>query len=75
MAYTSIVSTVVANANDQANSPIKIKEHHCVKSVRLWSYSTPYLSVFCPNEEKHGPEKTLYLDFFQVVQKTMFFKD
>ena len=54
VAYTSIVSTVVANANDQANSPIKIKEHHCVKSVRLWSYSGPYFPSFRLNTERYG---------------------
>ena len=49
--------------------------------VRIFPHSdwirrdTSYLSVFCPNAEKHGPEKTPYLDSFQVVQKTMFFKD
>ena len=44
---------------------------YCVKSVRIRSFSgryfpafglkmyldTPYLSVFSPNAEKHGPEK------------------
>ena len=28
---------------------------------------TPYLSVFSPNAGKYGPEKTLYLDTFQVA--------
>ena len=28
---------------------------------------TPYLSVFCPNTGKYGPEKTPYLDTFHAV--------
>ena len=37
---------------------IKNCKYHCVKSVRIWSYSgphsTPYLSVFSPNAGKCG---------------------
>ena len=36
---------------------------YCQTSKR----DTPYMSVFSPNEEKHGPEKTPYLDTFQAV--------
>ena len=28
---------------------------------------TPYLSVFSPNAEKYGPEKTPYFDTFHAV--------
>ena len=27
----------------------------------------PYFPVFCPNTEKYGPEKALYLDTFHAV--------
>ena len=30
-------------------------DSHCVKSVRIRSYSGPYFPVFCPNAEKYGP--------------------
>ena len=30
---------------------------------------TPFLSVFSPNAEKYGPEKTAYLDTFHAVLK------
>ena len=29
---------------------------HCVKKVRIRSYSDPYFPVFSPNAEKYGPE-------------------
>ena len=29
---------------------------HCVKKVRIRSYSDPYFPVFSPNEGKYGPE-------------------
>ena len=29
---------------------------HCVRSVRIWSYSGPYFSVFSLNAGKYGPE-------------------
>ena len=31
-------------------------DSHCVKSVRIRSYSGPYFSVFSPNAGKCGPE-------------------
>ena len=31
---------------------------------------SPKISVFSPNTEKYGPEKTPYLDSFHVVQQT-----
>ena len=38
----------------------KLAHIHCVKTVRIWSYSGPYfpayLSVFSPNAGKWGPE-------------------
>ena len=44
--------------------------------VRIFPHSdgirrdTLYLSVFSPNAEKHGPEKTLYLGTFYAVYPT-----
>ena len=29
---------------------------HCVKSVRIWSYSGPHFPVFSPNAGKCGPD-------------------
>ena len=34
----------------------RIRTSHCVKSVRILSYSGPYLSIFSPNAGKCGPE-------------------
>ena len=31
-------------------------DSHCVKSVRIRSYSGMYFPVFSPNVEKYGPE-------------------
>ena len=31
---------------------------HCVKSVQIWVFSGPYLSVLSPNTGKYRPEKT-----------------
>ena len=38
---------------------------HCVKSVRIRSYSGPYLSVFCPNAGTYGPNNSEYGHFLR----------
>ena len=40
---------------------------HCVKSVKIRSFSGPYFPVFSLNTGKYGPEKTPYLDTFHAV--------
>ena len=40
---------------------------HCVKSVKIRSYSGPYFPAFSPNVGKYGPEITPYLDTFHAV--------
>ena len=45
---------------------------HCVKSVRIRSFSGPYFPVFTPNAGKYGPEKTPYLDTFHAVRRLFF---
>ena len=41
-----------------------------MKSVRIWSFSGPYLSVFSPNAGKYGPEKLLiWTRFTQCTYK------
>ena len=41
------------------------EQSHCVKSVRIWSFSGLYLPVFSPNTGKYGPEnpriRTLFM--------------
>ena len=45
--------------------------------VRIFRYLdwiqgfTPYISVFCPNTGKYGPEKTPYLETFHAVLEDM----
>ena len=41
------------------NSIIESYGHnwHCVKIVRIWSFSGRYFPVFSPNAKKYGPEK------------------
>ena len=46
--------------------------NHCVKSVQLRSFSGPYFLVFGLNTGKYGPEKTIYLEGFHVVIKSIF---
>ena len=43
---------------------VSLNTERCSVSLRI---DTPFLSVFSPNAGKHGPEKTQYLDSFQVV--------
>ena len=31
--------------------------YHCVKGVRILSFSGPYFPIFSPNAGKYGPEK------------------
>ena len=31
--------------------------YHCVKDVRILSFSGPYFPIFSPNAGKYGPEK------------------
>ena len=47
---------------------------HCVKSVRIRSFSGlyfpafgQYTKIYCPNAGKYGPEKISYLDTFHAV--------
>ena len=40
------------------------KISHCVKSVRVRSFSGPYFSAFNPNTGKYGPEKLQVLTLF-----------
>ena len=42
-----------------------------MKSVRIRSFSGPYFPVFSPNAGKYGPEKTPYLDTFDVVEASI----
>ena len=41
--------------------------YHCAKSEVSLEVSTKYLFVFSPNVGKYGPEKTPYLDNFQIL--------
>ena len=41
------------NINDIENQ----LNEHCLKSVRICSFSGPYFPVFSPNAGKYGPEK------------------
>ena len=39
-----------------------------MKSIEIRSISGPYFTVFSPNTENNGPEKTLYLKNFHAVK-------
>ena len=39
----------------------------CGPYFPAFGLNTEYLSVFCPNAGKYGPEKTPYLDTFHAV--------
>ena len=43
------------------------KRFHCVKSIKIWSFSGRCFPVFGLNIWKYGPEKTPYLDTFHAV--------
>ena len=53
----------------------KFADSHCVKIVKIRSFSGPYFPIFRlstkrykdPNAGKYGPEKTPYLDLFHTV--------
>ena len=48
---------------------LRMPENTDQEKLRIWTLSrdTEYLSVFSPNAEKYGPEKTPYLDTFHAV--------
>ena len=33
------------------------EKYHCVKRVRIWSFSSLYFPAFSPSARKYGPEK------------------
>ena len=47
--------------------------NHCVKSVRIWSFSGPHFPTFGLNTGKYGPEKlrtqTLFTQLIYVALK------
>ena len=44
-----------------------LTQFHCMKSIRIRSYSGPHFPVFGLNTGKYGPEKTPYLRTFHAV--------
>ena len=48
---------------------------HCIKSVRIWSYSGPYFPAFGPNTERYGVSydentlKSLRINVFTELKK------
>ena len=61
-----LLNGCICNYKNLANKnmfKVETYSDYCQTSKR----DTPYMSVFSPNGEKHGPEKTPYLDTFQAV--------
>ena len=67
---TNILNLVIQKfSNFIARSKVENFSYRFIVESLLFISNIPeYLSVFCPNEWKYGPEKTPYLDTFRAVQ-------
>ena len=44
---------------------------HCVRSVRIRSFSSPYFPAFSPNAGKYGPKNKPNMGTFHAVLKSL----
>ena len=50
--------------------PLRLRFNHCVKSVRIQSFSGPYFPAFGLNTRKYGPENTPNTYIFYAANVT-----